>query len=46
MIDGERTLGEIAEAACLEFGFDLDPALFLPLFDRLVTTETVEVARP
>ncbi|MGH2614303.1 MAG: hypothetical protein ACRDJC_03610, partial [Thermomicrobiales bacterium] len=46
MIDGERTVGEITEAACLEFGFTLDPDLFGPLFDGLIASEAVEVASP
>ena len=45
MIDGERTVGEIAEAVCLEFGFDLPPELFLPLLNGLVTSEAVDVVR-
>jgi hypothetical protein len=45
MVDGERTVAEIAEAVCLEFGFDLQPELFLPLVDRMVASETVEVIR-
>jgi hypothetical protein len=35
MIDGHRSVAEIAEAVCMEFGFDLEPALFLPLFEGL-----------
>lgn len=45
MIDGERTAGEIAEAVCLEFGFDLQPELFLPLVSGMVASEAVEVIR-
>lgn len=36
MIDGRHSVGAIAKAVCMEFGFELDPALFLPLFDGLV----------
>jgi hypothetical protein len=43
MIDGERTVAEIMEATCLEFGFDLPPELFLPLVDRLIGSEAVDV---
>lgn len=45
MIDGERTVAEIAEAICLEFGFDLQPELFLPLVDAMVADDAVEVVR-
>jgi hypothetical protein len=38
MIDGERSVEAIAEAVCLEFGFDLSPDLFLPLVDGLVAS--------
>jgi hypothetical protein len=44
MIDGKRTVGEIAAAVCFEFGFDLDPALFLPLVDRLIESEAAGLA--
>ena len=43
MIDGERTIAEIVEATCLEFGFDLPPELFLPLVDGLIESELVDV---
>jgi hypothetical protein len=36
MIDGRRTVMEIAEAVCSEFGFNFDPALLLPLARGLV----------
>jgi hypothetical protein len=45
MIDGERTVGEIAEAVCLEFGFELYPDLFLPLVNGMVASDTVEIIR-
>jgi hypothetical protein len=45
MIDGERTAGEIAEAVCFEFGFDLPPQLFLPLVETLIANDVVEVVR-
>jgi hypothetical protein len=43
MIDGEKTVGDIADAVCLEFGFELRPELFLPLVDRMVQREAVSV---
>lgn len=33
-IDGRRSVQEIAEAVCFEFGFDLDAEHFLPLIER------------
>jgi hypothetical protein len=41
MIDGERSVKDIAEAVCLEFGFQLDAELFVPLFDGLVRQELI-----
>ena len=35
-IDGQRSIGEIAESVCMEFGFELAPDLFLPLVEVLV----------
>lgn len=35
-IDGRRNIGEIAELVCMEFGFELEPSLFLPLVEELV----------
>ncbi len=35
-IDGQRTIGETAESVCMEFGFELEPSLFLPLVQELV----------
>ena len=35
-IDGKRSVGEIAESVCMEFGFELEPALFLPLVQELL----------
>jgi hypothetical protein len=43
MIDGKQTVGDIADAVCLEFGFELSPELFLPLVDRMVQREAVSV---
>ena len=43
MIDGERSVGVIVEAVCLEFGFELNPELFLPLVDDMVRTQAVSV---
>lgn len=36
-IDGQRNIGEIAESVCQEFGFELDPGMFVPLVEQLVT---------
>lgn len=44
MIDGERTVEEIAGAVCLEFGFALSPELFLPLVDGMVRSGAASVA--
>ena len=41
MIDGERSIEDIAEAVCLEFGFQLDPELFVPLFEGLVRQDLI-----
>jgi len=35
MIDGERSIGRIIEACLMEFGFEVDPHLFLPVFEGL-----------
>ncbi len=35
MIDGQRTIGWIIESCLIEFGFELDPHLFLPIFAGL-----------
>jgi aminopeptidase YwaD len=35
LIDGQRTVGEIAEALVLQFDLDVEPALLVPLFDGL-----------
>ena len=42
-IDGERSIGEIAESVCMEFEFDLSPELFLPLVEVLVDEGLVEL---
>jgi hypothetical protein len=46
-IDGQRSIAEISESVCQEFGFELDPGLFLPLVEELkdrglVTLETIK----
>ena len=46
MIDGRRNIAEIAEAVCMEFGFELDPALFLPLIEGLVRVDLVTLETP
>jgi hypothetical protein len=35
LIDGERTVGEIAEALVLQFDVDVDPEVLVPLFEGL-----------
>jgi len=35
-IDGEKNVEEIANALCFQFGFELDPELFIPLFEGLL----------
>lgn len=42
-IDGHRTVGDIAEAVCFEFEFDLDPALFIPLIEGMARAELIEI---
>jgi hypothetical protein len=37
-VDGQRTVGAIIEAVCLEFDFDLAPALFIPLVEGMEKT--------
>jgi hypothetical protein len=46
MIDGRRSVAEIAEAVCMEFGFELDPALFLPLFEGLLRQDLITLEEP
>jgi len=43
MIDGERSVEAIAEAVCLQFGFDLSPRLFLPLVEGMVASGAAQV---
>ena len=43
MIDGTKPVGDIAEAVCLQFGFELRPELFLPLVDGLVESGAASV---
>jgi hypothetical protein len=43
MIDGERTVGEIANAVCLQFGFSLSPDLFIPLVDGMISSQAASV---
>jgi len=46
-IDGQHSIGEIAESVCMEFGFELEPGLFLPLVEELVDSGlvTLETAK-
>jgi aminopeptidase YwaD len=41
LIDGERTVGEIAEALVLQFDLDIDPALLVPLFEGLARSDEI-----
>jgi hypothetical protein len=34
-VDGYRTVGEIIESVCLEFDFELDSVLFIPLIEGM-----------
>lgn len=43
-VDGQRTVGAIIEAVCLEFDFDLDPALFIPLMEGMEKTEILTLS--
>lgn len=36
LIDGRRSIAEIASFLCLEFGFTLEPDSFLPFADHMV----------
>lgn len=38
LIDGQRTIEQIARCCCLEFGFTLDSACFLPFAGQLLAT--------
>lgn len=40
-IDGERSVEEIADGLCFQFGFALDPELFIPLFKGLLQEELI-----
>jgi hypothetical protein len=35
MVDGQKTIGEIAAACAIEFGVVVDGELFLPIFEGL-----------
>jgi hypothetical protein len=37
LIDGQRTVREIAELLCLQFGFELSPQHFAPLAEGMAT---------
>jgi len=41
MIDGQRTVSDIAEAICFQFNFDLDPESFLPFVKNMVKGQIV-----
>jgi len=37
MVDGKKTIGEIAAACAIEFGVVVDEELFLPIFEGLMS---------
>lgn len=41
-VDGHRTVEEIAEVVCIEFGFELEPELFCPLLDGMAKIGLIE----
>jgi len=43
LIDGQRTLQEIAQRCCLQFGFRLEPALFVPFAKQLMKLNLIAV---
>lgn len=43
LIDGQRSIADIAEYLCMQFEFDLQPDLFLPLVEGLVQAGLVDV---
>ena len=43
LVDGRRTIAEIAEAVCFQFGFELDAEHFLPLVDGMVRSGIAEI---
>ena len=42
-IDGQRSVAEIADALCFQFGFELDAELFVPLFEGLLREGLIEL---
>ena len=46
LIDGRRTLREIAEVLCLQFGFELSPERFVPLADGMAEKGLVALNEP
>ena len=43
LIDGERTVGQIAEALVLQFDVDVDPETLVPLFEGLARSGEIEL---
>ncbi len=46
LIDGRRTVREIADLLCLQFGFDLSPELFVPLADGMAEKGLIALDEP
>jgi hypothetical protein len=44
LIDGQRSLGQIAEELCMQFGFELRPERFLPLADGMAEKGLIRLA--
>jgi Coenzyme PQQ synthesis protein D (PqqD) len=45
-IDGQRTVREIAELLCLQFGFDLSPDRFVPLAEGMAEKGLIALDEP
>lgn len=43
LVDGERSFGEIVEMLIMQFGFDVEPELLLPLADNLLRAGHIEI---
>lgn len=43
MVDGKKTMGEIASASMIEFGIDIDEELFLPIFEGLWKNKLISI---
>jgi hypothetical protein len=43
MVDGKKTIGEIATACTIEFGINVDEVLFLPIFEGLWRNKLISI---